>query len=107
MSAPSDESEDAGSPACAAGLRSVEEWRTAIPCWMPATGWYEWQEFEGRNQSWKKPKHRLGPDIEGPFMLRALGQFQRGAWRCAFITQDAPPHIAPMYDRAPFPTRRP
>lgn len=84
-------------------LRSVTEWRTAIPCWMPATGWFEWQEFEGRKKSWKKPKYRLGPDIEGPFMLRALAQHQRGSWRCAFITQDAPPHILPMHDRAPFP----
>ena len=42
-------------------LDELAVWRTAKPCWMAATGWFEWQEFEGRKPSWKKPKCRLGP----------------------------------------------
>lgn len=84
-------------------LDKLAAWRHATPCWMPATGWFEWQDFAGRKTSWQKPKYRLGPTSGEPFLLRALATCKDGAWQCAFVMQDAPPHLAPIHNRAPFP----
>ena len=77
-------------------------WRGIQQFWLPATGWYEWQEFDGWKKGMKKPKFRMANPSGEPFLLKGVGRFQEGVLRVAFMMQDAPMHLFHVHDRAPL-----
>ena len=84
-----------------------EAWRTHR-CLIPATGWYEWFNYETGTREPLKIPHHIQPSDERPFMFGGLWSEWHRHGRddimvsATIVTYASPPDIAVIHERTPL-----
>ncbi len=77
-------------------------WKSCDRCWMPTTGWIEYEEETMGKTTKRTPFHITSPDTS-PFLLAGVCATRDGIRRVAMTTQDSPARLFHLCDRMPIP----
>ena len=77
-------------------------WKSCARCWMPATGWVEYDE-EQEGGKVKRTAQLVNTPDKSPFLLAGVCAVRDGTRRVAMTTQDAPERLHHLCDRMPIP----
>ncbi len=77
-------------------------WKACARCWMPSTGWVEYDE-ESDGAKIKRTAYLVNTPDASPFLLAGVCAVRDGVRRVAMTTQDAPARLSHLCDRMPIP----
>ena len=77
-------------------------WKSCTRCWMPSTGWVEYEEEQVAKKT-KRTAYLVNTPDKSPFLLAGVCAVRDGMRRVAMTTQDAPPQLYRLCDRMPIP----
>jgi putative SOS response-associated peptidase YedK len=77
-------------------------WKACARCWLPSTGWIEYEGDENDERA-KRTSYLVTTPDRSPFLLAGVCAVRDGARRVAMTTQDSPSRLSHLCDRMPIP----